>query len=124
MKKLIKPLDIIIVCVVLLLGAGYSLFSGLSTANAIATVFSDGKVFCTVDLSAVQESYELTVPNKSVVLLVEKGAISFKKSDCKDGICMACGKLSRNGDTAACLPNKVVISIKSGEKSEIDAIVY
>ena len=34
------------------------------------------------------------------------------------------GKLTKRGDTAACLPAKVVIVIENGESKDIDAIVY
>ena len=47
------------------------------------------------------------------------------KSDCKDQICVRSGLLTKNGDTAACVPEKVVLKIVSEKTAQdVDAVVY
>lgn len=85
----------------------------------VASVWQNGEKLCEIDLSAVRESYEM--PVGGCVILVENGKISFLRADCPDKLCLKSGALSKNGDTAACVPNKVVVIIENEEKS-IDAV--
>ncbi len=95
------------------------LFSG--SDGCFAVVYKDGERQTEIDLSAVEKGYELEV--NGCVLSVEKGKISFLSSTCPDKLCEKSGYLSKNGDTAACLPNKVVVRIESKkEKGNFDAV--
>lgn len=51
-----------------------------------------------------------------VVIEVRNGAIGFIRSDCPDQICVQTGFISRQGQVAVCLPNKVVIAIPSASE--------
>ena len=101
-------------CVLLFL---LPLFSGGNKATAV--VWSNGEKFREIDLSSVEESFEIEV--NGCVLSVEKGKIAFVSSTCRDKLCKKSGHLSKNGDTAACVPNKVVVRIENG-KETFDAV--
>ena len=101
-------------CVLLFL---LPLFSGGNKATAV--VWSNGEKFREIDLSSVEESFEFEV--NGCVLSVEKGKIAFVSSTCRDKLCKKSGHLSKNGDTAACVPNKVVVRIENG-KEAFDAV--
>ena len=125
MKKLVRPLDIILIAVLLLGGIGFSLYTQKSTKSATAVIYIDGEIYQSIELEKADESYELKLPcSPEAKLLVEKGCISFIQADCKDKLCIGTGKLSHRGDTAACLPAKVVVTIENGGEKEIDALVY
>ncbi len=125
MKKLIRPLDIILIAVLLLGGIGFHLYSKNTTSGATAVIYIDGEIFESIELEKAEKSYELVLPcSPSATLYVEKGCISFKNADCPDKLCVGTGKLRHRGDTAACLPAEVVVTIENGEESEIDALVY
>ena len=125
MKKLIRPLDIILIAALLLGGIGFHFYSKSTTSGATAVIHIDGEVFETIELEKVEESYELVLPcSPEATLYIEKGCVSFKEADCPDKLCVSTGKLRHKGDTAACLPAKVVVTIENGEESEIDALVY
>lgn len=47
-----------------------------------------------------------------------KGGIFFAASDCPDQRCVHSGTLRDNGAFAACLPNKVMITVKSADPSQ------
>ena len=49
-----------------------------------------------------------------LVIRVEDGAVWFESSGCPDQICVHGGRLSRAGDTAACLPAGVVVLVTEG----------
>lgn len=52
------------------------------------------------------------VLSNNMVITVKGNNVWIKKSDCKNRICVHSGVLSKSGDTAVCVPNKTVISIK------------
>ena len=125
MKKLIRPLDIVLIAVLLLGGIGISLYSKHTTDGATAVIYIDGEIYKSIELEKVKESYELALPcSPEATLLIEKGCISFIKADCNDKLCVGSGKLRHRGDTAACLPAKAVVTVENGGESEIDVLVY
>lgn len=51
-------------------------------------------------------------------------AVRIIDSPCRDKICVHSGWLRMGGQWAACLPNKVFVSINSGTADEVDASTY
>lgn len=122
MKKAfeIKKGDVVLIiflCLLCVFLFALPLFS--ADKAAVAAVWHNGEKIEEIDLFAVHESYKITVGG--CVLLVEEGGIRFSDADCPDKLCVRSGRLSKNGDTAACVPNKVVVVIENGEKS-FDAV--
>lgn len=118
----IKKGDVLIIllfsalCVLLFL---LPLFSGGS--GLVAVVYCGGEKETEIDLSTIEKPFEISVGG--CLLLVEKGGISFSGADCPDKLCVKSGRLSKNGDTAACVPNKVVVKIENKkEKEPFDAV--
>lgn len=121
-KSGIKKGDVLIIAVlsiICVLLFAFPLLNGDETA--VAAIWLDGEKVKEINLSSVSKSYEISVGN--CVLSVEKGKIRFLSSDCPDKLCEKSGYLSKNGDTAACLPNKVVVKIET-EKEKLDAVAY
>ncbi len=85
----------------------------------IAVVYTDGKEYAQIDLSAVRESYTIPLPGNTI--LVEPGKISMQSADCPDQICVHQGKIHGAGQIT-CLPNRVQIVIRPGA-NEPDAKV-
>ncbi len=54
-------------------------------------------------------------------LVVQDGVAYMEEAKCPDKICMAMGKISRNGEFIACLPNQLLVVIEDGESSGVDA---
>jgi len=81
----------------------------------------------TIDLSE-KKDYSFSIPqNKNVVFHVYKdGSIEFVESDCPDKICVKSGKLNSVGESAACLPNGIVVKIvskKGNNDNDVDIVV-
>ena len=53
-------------------------------------------------------------------LVIENGEAWVSEADCPDKICMGMGKISKNGEFIACLPNRVIIVVEGGEESPVD----
>lgn len=116
-KKLIRPADAAIIAVLLAVAAVLTLFPGKEAGKA--EIVKDGELLYSIDLSDVKESYTLS-PDAGVTVLVEHGAIAFTASDCPNKLCVNTGKLTKAGDTAVCLPHKILIRITG--KTSLDAM--
>ena len=56
----------------------------------------------------------------SNILVIEHGEAWVSEANCPDKICMGMGKISRNGEFIACLPNLLIIVIEGGEQPAVD----
>ncbi len=119
--ELIKKTDIIIiVCVIVAAIVALPIISR-SDGKLEATVTIDGKTVCTIDLSSAENLEFRTDTEPSLLIKSENGEVWIEEAGCRDKICVACGRLSRKGDTAVCLPARTVICIGN---SELDAVTY
>ena len=82
----------------------------------------DGREYRRIDLSDENytETIEINGKYKNIIE-VKDGSASFVYADCPDCDCVKAGVLSPRHNFAACLPNRVSISIVSGG-NEIDAL--
>ena len=97
---------------------------GASSGPRTAAIVQDGAVIRRVDLDAVTETEDVTVPYgaHSNTIRIAPGEIRMLSADCPDQICVHQRNISKNGETIICLPNKVVVTVCSGESSHLDGI--
>lgn len=115
--KTIRLADIILACAVALTALLLIFFqSTKGSDNVVAEITYNGQLVQTVNLSEVTEPYTLKYAGTEIS--VEKGAISFFSSDCPSQDCVRSGKLTHSGDTAACIPNRVMISLSSDREKQ------
>lgn len=124
---MLKKGDLILVAFILAIVAagfaGFRLYSSTGGAN-IAVIKQNNEIIRKINLDLVSKPEKLVVPGKyNNVILIEKGRIRFEESDCPDGVCVNTGWLNRKGQTAVCLPNRVIIKIE-GSSEEIDGTTY
>lgn len=117
-----KKGDVLIIVVCTLLCIFLFALTFMPTDNLTAQVYLDGEVIKSQELSQISNDYSFSV--SGCELLFSKDGVSFVSSDCKDKLCIKHGKLSKNGDTMACVPNRVVVCVKQGKKVKIDAVAY
>lgn len=87
----------------------------------LARLTLEGKVVMEVSLDR-DGSYALK-EDPSIRFVVKDGAAAFTDADCPDKICENEGFLSKDGQTAVCLPRKVSLTIvKAGESDAPDMI--
>jgi len=119
-RKLFGKYDLIIILLFLAVSSVLLLPKLFSDKKTTAVIYQNGKMIKAIDLAAVEESYEIELDG--AIILVEKNAVSFKEADCPDKLCVKCGKLTRAGDTAVCVPTATVITLSGN--SEIDVVSY
>ena len=120
--KLFKKGDIAVILVILVAAALFWFFRTQQTDCLEAVITVNGETVETIDLSTVKEKriIELDTDPK-VVIAAENGAIYFESAECDDKLCINCGKLSRKGDTAVCLPAKTVVTVSG---SDVGVMTY
>lgn len=127
--KFVKKTDLIILAVVLVvcLGAWFSYQFVVGKKAAKAEIYYKSELVKTVDLTAgVDKSFSIE-QNKNVVFHVFKdGNICFQESNCPDKVCIHAGKLHTVGESAACLPNSIVLKIVAKDQrssDDLDAVI-
>ena len=55
-------------------------------------------------------------------LVIKGGVADMTSADCPDHLCVKQKAISKEGESIICLPNKVVVTVKSDTKSDIDSI--
>lgn len=90
--------------------------------GAFVEIYSDSELIETLALDKNTE-YEIKTGDSLNVFQIEDGFVFMKHADCPDKLCEKQGKISRGGETIVCLPNKIVVKIKSEQENagEIDA---
>ena len=65
-----------------------------------------------------------SVTVNEVVVEVDGPRARVISSPCRDKLCIHAGWLERPGDIAACLPQRVVVEIRSAKGSGVDSVAY
>ena len=81
------------------------------------TVYLDGELVRTIDLSQVEEGYTFSVDSSAGTntIQVEPGRIRVSRADCPDQVCVGQGWISTSAAPIVCLPHRLVIQIGSAQ---------
>ena len=122
MRSKLKWGDFVIIGVVLALAAAIAAVLALSTSGdrLYAEVWQDNELVERVELT--DSTYRTIDLGGHNVIVLSGRTAAMQSADCRDQVCVRTGTLTRAGQVAVCLPNRVVLRI-AGETSEIDAIV-
>ncbi len=122
-RKRITRYDIALVVFLLLVCAALFAVSFFEGGDSLkAEISLNGEVVHTVYLETVKESYIYNA--NGCEICISKDGAKFLKSPCEDALCVKTGLLSKNGEAMACVPQRVVLSIKNDKDNNFDAVVY
>ncbi len=82
----------------------------------------DGEAFGTYDLKVDQEILVRVDGNTTNRVVIANHRAYMKHAKCPDQLCIKQGKISHDGETIVCLPNRVVVQVKAEQKSEFDSV--
>lgn len=107
-----------------LLAAALSLFllPERKTAGGTAVVSVNGVAVQTIELSGQARDIELSGLPYPMTLHVENGSIRVLESLCPGKDCVRQGAVSLDGESIVCLPNRVIISVRSDSSSGLDGV--
>jgi hypothetical protein len=95
----------------------FALTRGTRESGAEAVVTVDGTEVGRYPLS---KAGTFPLNGGTNILVIENGEAWVTEANCPDKICMGMGKISRNGEFIACLPNRLLIVVEGGEKAAVD----
>lgn len=112
--------DFWLILVLLVLAAGsWFLFRSDSTArDKVLVVRKDQQVLQRIELKKVTSETKLIVPveHGEMVIAYDREGGRVLSSPCPDQVCVHQGKITRSGQTIACVPEKVLVTITTAAK--------
>ena len=122
MRSRLKWGDFVIIGAVLALAAALTavLAAGTQGGRLYAEVWQDNAL---VERVALTDATDRTIDldGHNVIVLSGKSA-RMESADCRDQVCVRTGTLTRAGQVAVCLPNRVVVTIRGGEEGDVDGV--
>lgn len=114
--------DILLIAFVLVLAFGiwvFTLLTRQSGGEVVVSINGDEVLRLPLDEDA---EILLGEGEHTNLLVIESGEAAVTEASCPDHVCVNQGKISFNGQTIVCLPNKLVVSIQGGAESDMDGI--
>ncbi len=120
--------DFWLILVLLVLATGsWFLFRSDSTAkDKVLVVRKDQQVLQRIELKKVTSETKLIVPveHGELVIAYDKDGGRVISSPCPDQVCVHQGKITRSGQTIACVPEKVLVTLTTAAReNDHDAIL-
>lgn len=95
------------------------------TGEKIALIIQDGVVVKQIRLDTLEHTEILEYSGEYPgIIEAEKGRIRFKEATCPDQVCVGTGWISKNGQIAACLPDRILIRITGTGSTEDDTDIW
>lgn len=117
-----KKADFVLFFLILLFGLAVSWWSlTTNTDGQQAIVSVNGELYGTYSL-AEDRTIQVTEHGHRNYITIKDGQVSMSFSDCENQVCVDTGAISQTADSIVCLPNKVVIEIRSEEGGGADVI--
>ncbi|MCI7146411.1 MAG: NusG domain II-containing protein [Clostridiales bacterium] len=115
---MIKKADLILAAAFIIAGlaASYLLTSGSNPGKELE-ISSQGRLYGTYSLLEDRTIRVETSDGHFNVVCIRDGSAYVRKSDCAGQDCVHSHEISRNGETIVCLPNKLLLEVKGGEKA-------
>ncbi len=125
-RRYFSPADLLIaglVAVFFVLFAGM-LFMSRGDGELSAQIYVKGELYDTIELASAKEPQEIEIEGKIPLLIsVSSEGAEFVHSGCPDKLCVRRGLISKDGQSAVCLPAGVSVKIVSdSDKPSVDAV--
>ena len=114
--------DILLILAVLIAAGGLWLYTAFGrSVGAEVLVSVDGEEVYRLPIS---EDARLTVGEgeRFNTFVISGGEVWMEDAGCPDHVCVESGKVSLDGETIVCLPNKTIITVLGGENSGLDGV--
>ena len=124
MRLPVKWGDCVIIALVLALALAVALPFYLRPYDTLTCeIVQDGAVVKTIALTGtVNETVTVEGAVTNRIEVTAEG-VRFLESDCPDQVCVRSGLLTRAGQSAVCLPNRVIVRLTGAAAPEVDAVI-
>ena len=111
--------DVSVIAFFLMVSLLLFLLIGNRKEGSEVRVMVEGKEIGVYSLS---KDGEYSLNGGTNTLIIKDGKAYMTDADCPDKLCVRQGKISRNGETITCLPNKLTVTVID-EKGEVDLVL-
>ena len=112
--------DVILIGALLLVVLTVLLITTLTREKGgFVEVYQDGELLATYSLDIPRE---VSLNGGTNVLKIEGGVAYLSYASCPDRTCVNTGKISYNGQSIVCLPNRLTIKVVSEESGGVDFV--
>ena len=87
--------------------------------GAYVEVSKDGTLIATYPLDIPRE---VSLNNGTNILVIEGGVAYLSYANCPDHTCVNTGKISYNGQSIVCLPNRITVKVVSSAGGGVDFV--
>jgi hypothetical protein len=117
-QKLLQPLDIpvIVLALALTVVVGWKAYNRGTDSLSVVVKGPDKTWLFPIE---AEERISVEGPIGETVVEIRKGRASIVSSPCDGQTCVAAGELDKNGQWAACLPNRVFILIEGAADADV-----
>lgn len=124
MRLPVKWGDCVIIALVLALALAVALPFYLRPSDRLTCeIVQDDEIVQTIALTdAVHETVTVTGDAVNHIEVTGEG-VRFTESTCPDQVCVRSGLLTRAGQSAVCLPNRVIVRLTGAAAPEVDAVI-
>lgn len=117
-----RKYDMILAAAIVLIAALIWLFVYLTRSEGASVLVTvDGKTYGEYPLNTNAE-IRIGGEEKFNLLVIKDGEAEVVEASCPDKLCVHQGKISFNGQSIICLPNKLIVEVTGGEQSDYDAV--
>lgn len=122
MKNIKQKKDIILILILSGIAIVFYMVNKLTAGSGNkVVVYVDETIFVEYNLNE-DNVYEIDTEYGKNVITIENSRVSVSSADCSNQICVNHNPISKSNESIICLPNHLVIRIKSEETGEIDEI--
>lgn len=117
-----RKYDMILAAVLVLIAVLIWLFIYLTRSEGASVLVTvDGEVYGEYPLST---DTEIRIGGEETynLLVIKDGEAEVVEASCPDKLCVNQGKISFNGQSIICLPNKLIVEVTGGEQPNYDAV--
>ncbi|MBR3866553.1 MAG: NusG domain II-containing protein [Butyricicoccus sp.] len=124
MRLPVKWGDCVIIVLVLALAFAVALPFYLRPNDTLTCeIVQDGEIIQKIALTdTVHETVTIEGAVTNHIEITAEG-VHFLESSCPDQVCVRSGLLTRAGQSAVCLPNRVIVRLTGAAAPEVDAVI-
>ena len=113
--------DILIVSVIIIVALVGIIFVTTASGNVTEVKITvNGEVYKEASLKS--DKKQVIKINDTNTVVIENGYVYMQDADCKDQLCVKQGKISNEGESIVCLPNKIIVEIE--ESADLEHAVW
>ncbi len=112
--------DIILICALLLIAAGLFLLFFLGAEEGARVVVKVNGV--EVARYSLEQNGEYELNGGTNTLVIKDGKAWISHAECPDQLCVKQGKIHISGQSIACRPNFLTVTVYGGDNSDVDLV--